>query len=54
MIIQKILTDEEGKDVVAINFSESVREEQNLRKFAISHYIFLTTPAEVKSNSSDN
>ena len=31
----KVLTDEEVKDFVAINFSESVREEQNLRKVPI-------------------
>ena len=57
----EILTDEEVKDFVAINFSEyfkSIREEQNLKKVAKSLYIFLTTPDEVKeyvqSNSSDN
>ena len=57
----KILTDEQVKDFVAINFSEyfkSIREEQNLRKVAKSLYIFLTTPDEVEkyvqSNSSDN
>ena len=57
----KILTDEEVKDFVAINFNEyfkSTREKQNLRKIAKSLYIFLTTPDEVEeyvqSNSSDN
>ena len=33
----KILTDEKMKDVVAVNsseYSKSIREEQNLRKFA--------------------
>ena len=57
----KILTDEEVKDFVAINFSgyfNSIREEQNLRKVAKSLYIFLTTPDKVEkyvqSNSSDN
>ena len=60
----KVLTDEEVKDFVAMNFSEnfkSIREEQNLRKVAKSLYIFLTTPDEVEkyveiiqSNSSDN
>ena len=60
----KILTDEEVKDFVAINFSEyfkSTREEQNLRKVAKLLYIFLITPDEVEkyveimeSNSSDN
>ena len=57
----KILTDEEVKEYVVINFSEyfkSIREEQNLRKITKSLYIFLTTPDEVEkyvqSNSSDN
>ena len=43
----EILTDEEVKDFVAINFSEyfkSIEKEQNLRKVAKSLYIFLTTP----------
>ena len=55
----KILTDDEVKDFVAINFSEYVKstieklysklsEEQNLRKVAQSFYIFLTTPNEVE------
>ena len=57
----KLLTDEEVKDFVAINFSEyfkSIREEQKLRKVAKSLYIFLATPDEVEkyvqSNSCDN
>ena len=55
----KILTDDEVKDFVAINFSECLKstgeklytklsEEQNLRKVAKSLYIFLTTPDEVE------
>ena len=47
----EILTDEEVKDFVAINFSEyfkSIREKQNLRKVAKFLYIFLTTPDEVE------
>ena len=54
----KILTDEEVKDFVAINFSKyfnttreklysKLFEEQNLRKFAKLLYIFLKTPNEV-------
>ena len=57
----QILTDEEVKDLVAINFSEYfklIREEQNLRKVVKSLYIFLTIPDEVEryvqSNSSNN
>ena len=53
----EILTDEEVKDFVTINFSEyfkSTSEEQNLRKVAKPLYIFLTTPDEVELNSSDN
>ena len=50
----EILTDEEVKDFVATDFIETTREEQSLRKFAKSLYIFLTTPDEVQSNSSDN
>ena len=57
----KILTDEEVKELLAINFNKyfkSIREEQNLIKVAKSLYIFLTTPDEiekyVQSNSSDN
>ena len=55
----KILTDEEVKDFVALDFSEyfkSIREEQNLRKVAKSLYLLLTAPDEVEkyvpSNSS--
>ena len=56
----KVLTYEEVKDFVAINFNEyfkSIREEQNLRKVAKSLYIYLTIPDEVEKyvqlNSSD-
>ena len=53
-----ILTDDEVKDFVAINFSgyfkctrkklySKVNEEQNLRKVAQFLFIFLTTPDEV-------
>ena len=48
----KILTDEELKDFIAINFSEyckSIRKELNLRKAAKSLYIFLTTSDEVEN-----
>ena len=47
----KILTDEEVKDFVAINFSEyfkSKREEQSPRKVAKLLFIFLTTRDEVE------
>ena len=57
----KILTDEEVKDFIAINFSKyfkSAKEEQSLRKAFKSLYIFLTTPDKAEkylpSNSSDN
>ena len=57
----KILTHEEVKDFVAVNFSEclkSISEEENITKVAKSPYIFPTTPDEVqktvRSNSSDN
>ena len=53
----EILTDEEVKDFVGLNFSEyfkSIEEEQNLRKVAKSLYFFLTTPDEIQSNTSDN
>ena len=49
----KILTYEEVKDFVAINFSEyvkSMREKQNLRKDVKLLYIFLTTPDKVKKH----
>ena len=39
----EILTDKEVKDFVAISFSESIKEEQDLRKVAKSLYFFLTT-----------
>ena len=55
----KILTDEEIKTFVAINFNEYLKstrekmysklnEERNLRKVAKSFYIFLKTPDEVE------
>ena len=50
----EILTDEEVKGFVAINFSKTIREEQNLRNVAKLLDIFLTTPDEVESNSFDN
>ena len=43
----KILTDDEAKDFVDINFSKyfkSIRKNQNLREVTKSTYIFLTTP----------
>ena len=49
----EILTDEEVKDFLVINFSKyfkSVREEQNLRKVNKSLYIFLTTPEKNMCN----
>ena len=50
----KIFTNEEVKDFVAKNFSETKRKEQSLRNVAKSLYIFLTTLNEVQSRSSDN
>ena len=53
----EILTDEEVKYFVAINFIEYVKfikEEKSLRKIAKWLYNFLKTPDEVQSNSSDN
>ena len=50
----QILTDEEVKDFVAINFSESIKEEQNLTKVAKALYISLTAPDQVQSSFSDN
>ena len=47
----KILTDEEVKDFVAMNFSEyfkSKRKQQNLWRAAKSLHILLTTPKEVE------
>ena len=43
----EFLTDEEVKDFVVMNVSESIKEEQNLRKLAKLFYFFLTAPAEV-------
>ena len=58
----RILTDEEVKDFVVINFSEyfkSITEEKNLTKVSKLSYIFLATPDEVEkyvhsTYSSDN
>ena len=57
----KIVTNEEVKDFVAINFSEyfkSITEEENLRKVAKSCCFFLRAPDELKKyvqwNSYDN
>ena len=50
----KIFTDEEVEDFVAINFSESIKREQNLSKVHKSLYFFLTTSDELQANSSDN
>ena len=55
----KILTDDQVKDFVVINFGEyfksmreklysKLSEEQNLRKIAEALYIFLTIPVEVE------
>ena len=47
----KILTEEEVKDFVAINFSEyfkSIREERNLRKIVKSLYFFLRIPDKLE------
>ena len=51
----KIVSDEEVKDFVAINFSDyfrSTKEEENLIKVYKSLYIFLTTPDEVEKKRS--
>ena len=50
----EILTDEEVKDFVAINVSESIKKENNLPKVAKAPYFFLTTPDDVQLNSSDS
>ena len=42
------------KDYVAINFSESIKEDENLKKVIKSLDFFLATPDEIQSNSSDN
>ena len=47
----EILTDEEVKEIVAINFSKyfkSIKEVQNLRKVTKSLYIFLMTSNELE------
>ena len=48
------MTDKEVKYVVAINFSQCISQEQNLRKVAKLLFIFLTTPDKAQSSSSDN
>ena len=48
------MTDEEVKNFVAINLSEFIKEEQNLRKVAKLLYFFLTTFDEVQSIVFDN
>ena len=48
----EILTDEEVKDFVAVNFSEyfkSTRQKQNLKYVAKLLYIFLTVQDEVEN-----
>ena len=53
----EVLTDEEVKHFVAINFSEyfkSIKEEQNLSKVAKSLCIFLTIPDEVEKYEQSN
>ena len=57
----RLLTDDEVKDFVAINFSKyfkSVREEQDPSKVSKSLYLFLATPDKVEkyvqSNSFEN
>ena len=56
----KILTDEEVKDFIPINFREyfkstreklcsKLSEEENIRKVAILLYFFLTTPVKYKN-----
>ena len=55
----KVLTEDEVKDFVVINFGEyfkstkeelysKLSEEKNIRKVAESLYIFLTTPDEIE------
>ena len=50
----EILTYVEVKGSVAINFSKSKKEEQNLRKVAKLLSFFLTAPDKVQSNTSHN
>ena len=50
----KILADEEVKDFVAVNFSDFIKEEQNLREAAKSLYFGPTTLDEVQSTFSDS
>ena len=42
------------RNFVAINFSESRKEGQNLKKVTKSFHIFLTRSDEVQTNSFDN
>ena len=53
----EILSDEEVKDFVAINFRDyfnSIKEEKNLRKASKSLYIFRTKPGEVEKYMESN
>ena len=53
----EVLTNEEVKSFVAINFGEFfkfIREEQNLTKVAKSLYILLTTPNEAERHAQPN
>ena len=50
----KILADKEVKDFVAINFSDFIKEEQNLREAPRSLYFGPTALDEVQSTFSDS
>ena len=51
----EIVTDEEVKYVIVINFSEYFKSiEEDLRKVAKLLYFFLTTPDKAQSNYFDN
>ena len=53
----EVLTNEEVKDFVAINFSKyfkSIEEEQNLSKVAKSLYLFLTAPDVLQVGTGEN
>ena len=50
----EVVSDKEVKYVVAINFSQCIGQEENLRKVAKSLFIFLTTPDKEQSSSCDN
>ena len=41
-------------DLVVINFTEFIKENRNFRSVVKSLYLFLTTPDEAQSSSSDN